>query len=160
VTDLAVATELAHTLRELSSGEIVTVVSNPTDRPGGERWTISAYGERYDTMHTRNAAFTLESWRSKLTAGGVRALSETELAKAHRAVLFRTIDGSWAVMTQAMSGTPDMGGWTLEFRDTDDTAEAMKCADIVMAGSGYGRLFAWMPIPNRMYNFVTVIQEV
>jgi hypothetical protein len=152
-------TSLIEDLTARSSGEIRVVVSNPTDRAGGERFTIEAYGEQYDTKNLAEADALLHAWNSALVSAGVVALPKEFKDKVCRATLFRTSTGGWSVQTQALASTPITDGWSVPTR-TSEVATATAAANYEVAEHGYVTVFTWIPIPERPNTLVTILQKV
>jgi hypothetical protein len=150
-------TALVDELKNLSSGEIQVIISNPTDRPGGERVTITAYGEQYDTRNLANASALLELWKAELVVAGIKAIAAALLPKAYRATLWRLGDGEWAIRTQTLGGVPQMGGWTITDSRVSAVTVATEAADQIVGRDGYHRAFGWVSMPEQSNMLVTIL---
>lgn len=158
MTTLKYVTDLADELQKLSSGEIRTIISNPTDRPGGEHVVISAFGQEYSLRNLTGAATLLELWKANLITAGFAALVKELLFKAHRAILFRTTVGGWRIDTQTVDGALVTDSWSVP-TGTPEISLAVTAANNTLAEHKLTSAFGWVAFPERENMLVTFLLE-
>lgn len=141
---------------KLSTGEIRALISNPTDRPGGERVVISAFGQEYGVRNLAGAATLLELWKAQLVVAGFAMLSQELQPRVYRATLFRTSGGDWRVDTQTTAGVLATDSWSVSTPDSE-VAAAVTAANNTMASRGYVSAFGWAVFPERSDMLVTLL---
>lgn len=135
---------LSRELDELTHGQVKhEFVSNPTMRPDGERWTITAYGESHAGLSTTAAHGLLVAWRDALHRARARVLTQRELTTARRIDLHRTASGGWRISTQKIDGVPEVDGWKVTDTDQHAGPSLFQLADFVLEQHDYRRLWEW-----------------
>jgi len=139
--------DLADQCAALSAAEVKCEFnSNPSNTPGGTRWTVAAFGESWSGLSDAEAQTFFSIWRTLLHSADARELGLSELPRTHRIHLFRTPTDGWAILTQAVHGAPVQDGWSVPLRGAVDTA----AADATLAEHGFKRICTWMGGAPRM----------